>query len=418
MSSRPMSSPRKAAFIFVFITVALDMLAIGIIIPVLPKLIEGFLAGDTARAAKYVGLFGTVFAVVQLFMSPVLGALSDRFGRRPVILLSNLGLGLDYLLAALAPNLWFLFVARLISGATSASVATAGAYIADVTAPEKRAQYFGLLGAAFGLGFVLGPAVGGILGGMDLRYPFWAAAAMSLINFCYGFFVLPESLKRENRARFEWRNANPLGSLKLLLGSRQLWSFGSAIFFSQLAHTVLPAVFVLYASYRYGWGPSEIGWLLAAVGVASVVVQGGLVKPMVKYLGERPAAIFGLVMAGSALIWYGLANEGWLVWLGLPVAAFWGLFNATAQSIMSKCVGADEQGKLQGANTSIMALANIMGPSLFAYAFALGLSPATGWNMPGLAFWLAGGSLFLAAFITYGVARPREIVPEGSRAKG
>jgi MFS transporter, DHA1 family, tetracycline resistance protein len=407
-----MSSPRNAAFFFVFITVALDMLAIGIIIPVLPRLIESFLGGETARAAKYVGLFGTVFAVVQLFMSPVLGALSDRFGRRPVILLSNLGLGLDYILAALAPNLWFLFVARLVSGATSASVATAGAYIADVTAPEKRAQYFGMLGAAFGLGFVLGPAVGGILGGIDLRYPFWAAAAMSLINFCYGYFVLPESLKPENRARFEWRKANPLGSLKLLLASRPLWSFGSAIFFSQLAHTVLPAVFVLYAGYRYGWGPSEIGWLLAAVGVASVIVQGGLVKPIVKLLGERPSAIFGLLMAGSALVWYGLAGQGWLVWLGLPFAAFWGLFNATAQSIMSKSVGADEQGKLQGANTSIMALANIIGPSFFAYAFALGIDPLRGWNVPGISFWLAGGFLFLAALITATVTAPRRVPAE------
>lgn len=403
-----MSSPRKAAFFFVFITVALDMLAIGIIIPVLPRLIESFTGGDTAAAARYVGLFGTTFAIVQFFVSPVLGSLSDHIGRRPVILISNLGLGVDYILAALAPNLWFLFAARLIAGATSASVATAGAYIADVTAPENRAQYFGMLGAAFGLGFVLGPALGGILGGLDLRYPFWAAAAMSLVNFAYGFFILPESLRPENRAPFQWRKANPLGSLKLLRASRQLWTFGSAIFFSQLAHTVLPAVFVLYAGYRFGWGPRDVGWLLAAVGVASVAVQGGLVKPLVKLLGERPAAVFGLIMGGSALIWYGLAWQGWLVWLGVPVAAFWGLFNATAQSIMSKSVGGGEQGKLQGANTSIMALSNIIGPSFFAFAFSLGIDPARGWNLPGISFWLAGSFLFFAALITYAVARPRQ----------
>ena len=409
-----MSSPRQAAFFFVFITVALDMLAIGIIIPVLPKLIESFTSGDTARAAKYVGLFGTTFAVVQFFMSPVLGALSDRFGRRPVILLSNLGLGLDYVLAALAPNLWILFIARLIAGATSASVATAGAYIADVTAPEKRAQYFGMLGAAFGLGFVLGPAIGGVLGGIDLRYPFWAAAAMSLLNFCYGFFVLPESLKPENRAVFTWSKANPMGSVKLLAGNRQLWSFGSSVFLSQLAHTVLPSVFVLYAGYRFGWGPHEMGWLLAAVGIASVIVQGALVKPIVKAIGERTAAIVGLLMGGTALVWYGLAWDPWLVWLGVPIAAFWGLFNATAQSIMSKNVGVDEQGKLQGANSSIMALSNIIGPSLFAYVFATGIA---GLNLPGIAFWLAGAFLFLAALGTALVTKPSETPAAENRAK-
>jgi MFS transporter, DHA1 family, tetracycline resistance protein len=394
-----MSKPRPAAFIFIFVTVALDMLAIGIIIPVMPKLIERFLDGNTMRAAEVAGLLGTLFAVTQFFFSPVLGALSDRFGRRPVVLLSNLGLGLDYLVVALAPNLWVLAIGRFIGGLTSASVATAGAYIADVTAPEKRAQYFGMLGAAFGVGFVIGPAVGGILGGMDLRYPFWAAAGMSLLNFCYGFFVLPESLKPENRAGFSLAKANPFGSFKLLLTNRNLWGFGFAIFLSQLAHTALPAIYVLYAGYRYGWGPTEMGWLLAAVGVASVVAQGLLVKPFVKAMGERRAAMFGLVMGGIALAWYGTAWEGWLVWIGVPIAALWGLFNATAQSIMSRQVGADQQGRLQGANASILALANIAGPLVFAYAFARGIDPTLGLNLPGLGFWLAGGVLFFAAIV-------------------
>jgi DHA1 family tetracycline resistance protein-like MFS transporter len=407
-----MQSPRKAAFIFVFITVALDMLAIGIVIPVLPNLIETFLAGDAARAAKYVGLFATIFAAVQFVVSPLLGALSDRFGRRPVILLSNLGLGLDYLIVALAPSLWFLLVARFLAGATSASVATAGAYIADVTTPDRRAQYFGLLSAGFGLGFVLGPVIGGLLGAIDLRYPFWAAAAMSLVNFVYGYFILPESLKPENRAPFTWRKASPMASLRLLLGGRELWSFGSAIFLSQLAHTVLPAVFVLYASYRYDWGPYESGLLLAAVGTASVVVQGTCVKPLVRSMGEVSAAVFGLLMGSLALFWYGFSTESWLVWFAVPIAAFWGLFNATSQSIMSRNVGADEQGKLQGANTSIKALANILGPSLFAYAFALGVSPDRGWSAPGLAFWLAGGFLLLAALIAVAVSAPRRAPAE------
>ncbi len=401
-----MPSHRTPAFIFVFITVALDMLAIGIIIPVLPKLIEQFMGGNTAEAAKIAGIFGTMFAVMQFFASPVLGALSDRFGRRPVILLSNLGLGLDYILMALSPNLWWLFAGRLIAGVTSASVATAGAYIADVTAPENRAQKFGMLGAAFGLGFVIGPALGGILGDIDLHYPFWLAASMSLINFAYGYFVLPESLKPENRSSISWSKANPLGSVKLLLSNRQLWSFGSAMFLSQLAHTVLPSIYVLYAGYRYGWGPADMGWLLAAVGISSMIVQGTLVKPVVKAIGERPAALIGLVAGGAALIWYGIAWQGWMVWLAVPVAAFWGLFNATSQAIMSKNVTALEQGKLQGANASLMALANIIGPILFAFVFALGIDPAQGWNLPGIGFWLAGAILFAACAITYVVTRP------------
>jgi MFS transporter, DHA1 family, tetracycline resistance protein len=399
---------RTPAFIFIFITVALDMLALGIIIPVLPKLIERFVDGNTARAATYVGLFSTMFAVMQFFASPVLGALSDRFGRRNIVLLSNLGLGLDYIVMALAPTLSWLFLGRILAGITSASVSTAGAYIADVTPPEKRAQTFGFLGAAFGLGFVLGPAVGGFLGNIDLHYPFWAAAVMSLLNFVYGLFVLPESLKPENRSAFQWTKANPLGSIRLLMGNRQLWSFGSAIFLSQTAHTVLPSIYVLYAGYRYGWGPQDIGIILAAVGISSMIAQGTLVRPIVKLFGERKAALIGLLAGTTALLWYGTAWQGWMVWLGVPVAAFWGLFNATSQSIMSRNVSAADQGKLQGANTSVMAMADIVGPSLFAFVFSLGISPALGWNMPGLAFWLAALILLGAFLITLLVTRPTE----------
>ena len=259
-------NPRPAAFIFIFITVALDMLALGIIIPVLPKLIESFVGGNTVRAAEMVGIFGTAWAIMQFLFSPAMGSLSDRFGRRPIVLLSNLGLGLDYILMAMAPALSWLFVGRIISGITAASVATAGAYIADVSPPEKRAQNFGMLGVAFGIGFILGPAVGGILGSYNVHYPFWAAAAMSLLNFAYGLFVLPESLKPENRSPFSWAKANPLGSVKLLVSHHELWGLGLVTFLSQLAHTSLPAIYVLYAGYRYGWGPDQVGFLLAGVG--------------------------------------------------------------------------------------------------------------------------------------------------------
>lgn len=392
-------TPRKAAFIFIFITVMLDMLALGIIIPVLPKLIEHFVGGDTARAAKYVGLFGTVWAAIQFLASPVAGALSDRFGRRPVVLLSNLGLGLDYVVMALAPTLLWLFVGRVISGITSASIATAGAYIADVSQPEDRAKRFGMLGAAFGIGFVLGPAVGGILGAYDLRAPFWAAAALSLANFCYGFFILPESLKAENRAPFEWKKANPLGALRLLSRHHELWGLASISFLSQLAHTSLAAIFVLYAGYRYGWGARDVGLMLAGVGVATMIVQGGLVRPIVKAIGERKALVLGLASGAAGLLWYGYASTGTMAWAGVVIAAFWGLYGAAAQSVMSQRVGASEQGKLQGAITSVNALANIIGPSFFAYVFSVAVDPRFGLNMPGLGFLVAGGIVFVAMIL-------------------
>ena len=397
-------NPRPAAFIFIFITVALDMLALGIIIPVLPKLIESFVGGNTVRAAEMVGIFGTAWAVMQFLFSPTIGSLSDRFGRRPIVLLSNLGLGLDYILMALAPALSWLFVGRIISGITAASISTAGAYIADVSPPDKRAQNFGMLGAAFGIGFILGPALGGILGSYNVHYPFWAAACMSLLNFTYGLFVLPESLKPQNRAAFPWSKANPLGSLKLLISHHELWGLGIVTFLSQLAHTSLPAIYVLYAGYRYGWGPDQVGFLLAGVGVASMVVQGGLVRPIVKHIGERSSLLVGLLCASLGMTWYGSVWVGPLTWIGVPIAAFWGLFNATSQSVMSQRVSASEQGQLQGAIASVTAFAGILGPILFATVFARSIDSDYGIALPGLGFWLAGFLLLtaflLAAFLT------------------
>lgn len=406
-------SPRPAAFIFIFITVALDMLALGIIIPVLPKLIESFVGGNTVRAAEMVGIFGSAWAIMQFLFSPAMGSLSDRFGRRPIVLLSNLGLGLDYILMAMAPALSWLFVGRIISGITAASVSTAGAYIADVSPPDKRAQNFGMLGVAFGIGFILGPALGGILGSYNVHYPFWAAAAMSLLNFAYGLFVLPESLKLENRSPFSWAKANPLGSVKLLVSHHELWGLGLVTFLSQLAHTSLPSIYVLYAGYRYGWGPDQVGFLLAGVGVASMVVQGGLVRPIIDRIGERPALLLGLICASLGMTWYGTAWVGPLTWIGVPIAAFWGLFNATSQSVMSQRVSASEQGQLQGAISSVTAFAGIIGPIFFANVFARSIDPAYGFDLPGLGFWLAGG-LLLAAFLLAALLTRKKSVPHAA----
>jgi MFS transporter, DHA1 family, tetracycline resistance protein len=368
--NRGLRTPGKPAFIFVFITVALDMMAVGITAPVLPKLIIGFRAGDVASAATWVGIFATLWAAMQFVFAPIIGSLSDRFGRRPVILLSNLGLGLDYLLMAVAPTLSWLFVGRIISGITSASYPTAGAYIADVTPPAERAARFGMLGAAFGLGFILGPAVGGLLGGIDLRLPFWVAAGLSLANATYGYFILPESLPREKRRPFHLRNAHVASSLRLLRSHRELLGMAAALFIMSLAHESLPNTFVLYADQRYGWSEEQVGLALAVIGVGSVLVSMLLVKPLVRRLGERRAAILGLACGTAGFLVFGLAPVGSLFLFGIAGVALWGIANPSFQSLMSHRVNATEQGQLQGALGSIRALTGMIGPLLFTQVFA------------------------------------------------
>lgn len=397
---------RRAALVFIFFTVMLDMLAFGVIIPVLPKLIEGFLGGDVASAALWVGLFGTVFALGQFLFAPVQGALSDRFGRRPVILISCLGLGLDFILLAVVNTLPLLMIGRIIAGLTSASVATAHAYIADTTAPEKRAAAFGLLGAAFGLGFILGPALGGFLGEISLRAPFWAAAALVLANFCYGLFILPESLPPQRRAaRFDFRRANPLGGIALLRSKPGLLGLALVQITSQLAHYVLPAVYVLYVGLRYGWGPQTIGLVLAAVGVASVIVQAGLVRVVVPRVGERRAMLVGLVCGATGFIIYGLAPSGAVFIAGIPIMALWGMVSPSVQSLATRRVDPAHQGRLQGALTSLGSLAGVFGPAMFGAVFAFFISDLSPVYVPGAAFVLAGVFLLGGAVLAERVTR-------------
>jgi DHA1 family tetracycline resistance protein-like MFS transporter len=407
---RGADAPRRAAFAFIFVTILLDMLALGVVIPVLPKLVESFVAGNTARASEVFGVFGTVWALMQFVFSPVQGALSDRFGRRPVILISNFGLGLDYILMALAPNLVWLFIGRVISGICAASISTAYAYIADVTPAEQRSARFGLLGAAFGVGFVIGPAVGGVLAATDLRLPFWVAAAFSLLNGLYGLLVLPESLARDKRAPFSWRRANPVGSLALLRSRAELLGLAAANFLAYLAHVALPTVFVLYAGYRYGWDEKAVGFVLALVGICSIVVQAGLIGPFVKKFGERRSLLIGLLFGALGFAIYGIAPTGPLFGVGIPMMALWGLASATATALMSKRVGASEQGQLQGANASIQGIANLVGPGIFALLFAHAIGG--GWNMPGAPFLLAALLLALAASISWYATRERAIRKE------
>jgi len=381
--------PRRAAFAFVFVTVMLDMFAIGIIIPVLPRLVEDFMGGDTARAATIYGIFGTAWALMQFLFMPVLGSLSDRVGRRPIILLSNFGLGLDYVLMALAPNLRWLFVGRVISGITAASVSTAGAYIADVTPAEQRAAKFGLLGAAFGAGFVVGPALGGMLGDISPRLPFWVAAGLSLTNGLYGLFVLPESLPRERRSPFSWRKANPVGAFKLLRSHHELWGLAGVTFLSNLAHAALPSTAVLYMGYRYRWDAKAVGLLLAGVGVCQIIVNAVLVGRVVKALGERQTILVGLVAGTAGFTIQAMAPNGGLYAVGIVVMSLWSLMNPALQGWMTRLVSPSEQGRLQGANGAVLGVATLIGPLLFTQTFATFIGPHRDLHLPGAPFLLS-----------------------------
>ena len=398
---------RRAAIAFIFVTVVIDVLAMGIVIPVLPRLVEAFEGGDTARAAETYGVFGTAWGLMQFIFMPLIGALSDRFGRRPVILISCFGLGIDFFVMALAPSLGWLFVGRIVSGITASGFATAFAYIADVTPPEKRAAGFGMVGAAFGLGFVIGPALGGTLGEIDPRLPFRVAGALAIVNACYGFFVLPESLPPEKRAAFSWRKANPVGSLVLLRSHPELSGLAVSHFLMQLAHVVLPSVTVLYMGYRYGWSALQVGLTLAAVGICSMIVQGGLVRPVVARMGERRALALGLFFGAIGFSWYGLASTGAWFLAGVPLMALWGFANPSLQALMTRRVSHSEQGQLQGANSSLTALAGIFGPSIFSQLFSSFIGPHAAAQVPGAPFLAAASMLVASLAVGWYVTRAR-----------
>ena len=398
---------RRAAFAFVFVTVLLDMFAIGIIIPVLPRLVEDFMGGDTARAAMIYGIFGTAWALMQFLFMPVLGSLSDQLGRRPIILLSNFDLGLDYVLMALAPNLRWLFVGRVISGITAASVSTAGAYIADVTPAEQRAAKFGLLGAAFGAGFVVGPALGGLLGDISPRLPFWVAAGLSLTNGLYGLFVLPESLPRERRSPFSWRKANPIGALKLLRSHHELWGLSGVTFLSNLAHAALPSTAVLYMGYRYDWDAKKVGLLLGGVGVCQIIVNALLVSRVVKAIGERQTIVVGLVAGAAGFTIQAMAPNGAVYAVGIVVMSLWSLMNPALQGWMTRLVSPSEQGRLQGANGSVLGIATLIGPILFTQTFANFIGPHRDWHLPGAPFLLSALLLVSALSVALRVMATR-----------
>jgi DHA1 family tetracycline resistance protein-like MFS transporter len=379
---------RRAALGFIFVCVLLDMVALGVVIPVLPRLIQDF-TGDAASAARYIGLFAAIWALMQFFASPVLGALSDRFGRRPVLLLSMAGLGLDYLVMALAPNLAWLFVGRVISGVTSATYSIANAYVADVTPPDQRAARFGFLSVAFGIGFIAGPALGGLLGGVDPRLPFWGAAALTLANALYGLLVLPESLPRERRAAFSLKLANPVGSFDLYRARPGLLALAGVLALHYLSHQVLQSTWVPYTSFRYDWSPRLTGVSLALVGLASIVVQALIVPRAVARLGERGTLVTGLSLAAlgyAAFAWAPTTTAFMAVILPFGLM---GLVSPGLQGLMTRAVAETEQGRLQGANTGVMAITGLVGPLIFTEVFADAIGRWAAWAPVGAPFYLA-----------------------------
>jgi DHA1 family tetracycline resistance protein-like MFS transporter len=380
----------KNAFMFVIITVAIDMLAFGLIIPVVPTLVQELGNISAERATLYIGGLGTTYAFMNFLFGPMLGALSDRFGRRPVLLASIATLSIDFLIMGFANSIWLLFLGRALSGISGATYSTANAYIADVTEPENRGKAFGMVGAAFGFGFIFGPIMGGILGEFDPRAPFFAAAALALLNFCYGFFVLPESLEEEHRRPFVPSRSNPFGAVKHFSKLPHVsWFLVSAgVFF--LAHTVYPSTWPIHGEIRYDWSPKEIGLSLGLVGLGAAVVQAGLIGIALKRFGAVRTALYGIIINALALFAYAFAGLGWVVFLIIPLGALGGVASPTLNSLMSTVTPKNAQGELQGASASLNSFAMIFGPMIMAGALFYFTEPGTPLHFPGAAFLLAG----------------------------
>lgn len=395
-----MAGVRQASMGFIFVTVLLDMIAFGIIVPVFNPLLLTFTDRNYANASLLSGAFSMLFALVQLFSSPILGTLADRFGRRPVILLSNLGTAVDYAILAFAPNLAWLLVGRVLSGATTASVTVASAYVADVTPEDKRAGAYGMISACFGIGFVVGPAVGGLLAGHGLRTPFWIAGAMSLINFAYGLFVLPESLAPEHRNAFSWSRANPFGAVKMLRRHAELSGLAVMNLIGYVANQALPQLWVFYTLFVFSWTISTLGISLAVVGVVTIIVAAVVTQPVVKWIGERRAVIAGLLLGGIGFALYGVGNE-LVFWLAIPVNMLWMIAGSASQAMMTRRVGKQEQGELQGAINLLRSVGMIVGPPLFTIVFAYSVSGTHAWKAPGAGWFLGAALLFISAIIAW-----------------
>ncbi len=392
-------SARRPAVLFIFITLVLDILGIGLIVPVLPKLIQHYQGGDVAAGSFSYGMLAALYALMQFLFAPLIGSISDRYGRRPVILVSLLGSAIDYFLIAFAPNLIWFAVGRIVAGITAANYAAASAYIADVSPPEKRAANFGLIGAAFGIGFIIGPIVGGGLAAWGVKVPFFVAGGLTLINWAYGWFVLPESLAPENRRAFSWSRSNPVGALFALRRFPALMGLVTCYFIAVLAHQVYPSIWVLYTTYRYGWTELQTGLSLAAVGVMAGMVQGGLTKRVVGWLGEQKTVRYCLTLSIFLYAAYGLATQPWMIYVCIVIGSLSGLVTPAVQSLMSQGVPADEQGALQGSLSSLSSVAGVAGPLLCTQLFGFFIGEKAPAILPGAPFFLSSAMMMLALFI-------------------
>ena len=377
---------------FVFVTVVLDSMGIGIIMPVMPDLMEELSGEAIGGAAVWGGYLAFSYALMQFLFSPVIGALSDQYGRRPVLLISLGLLGIDYLIMALAPTLWILFIGRVLAGISGATYSTATAFIADVTPKKERAAAFGLVGAAFGVGFVLGPAIGGLMGELGTRAPFYAAAGLAFLNFAYGFFVLPESLAPENRRPFAWSRANPLGALRQVARVPMVAWFILANFLYGIAHNVYPAVWSYYTKAQFKWSEAEIGLSLAAVGVAFAIVQGGLIKPILRTLGEVKTAIAALAVSSVGMIGLAIASKGWMAYALIPLTSFGAVATPAMTGLMANRIPDNAQGELQGVISSSQAIVSVISPLLMTQLFGA-------FTRDGGAIFYPGAPFVAAAFI-------------------
>ncbi|NNE00563.1 MAG: TCR/Tet family MFS transporter [Pirellulaceae bacterium] len=399
-SSDPLAGGRKAAITFILLTLFIDILGIGIIIPVLPELVKELINGDDSAASFYVGVIAALYAFMQFIFAPVVGALSDRFGRRPIILGSLFGLGIDFLIQGWANHIAWLFLGRMMAGVMGASFTTANAYIADVSNDDNRARNFGFVGMMFGLGFTIGPGLGGLLGEFSPRLPFFVAAGLALVNWLYGYFILPESLPAHKRSKFTLAHANPFGTIKQLRAYPFVAGIAIVFVFKALAQRGLENVWVLSTSYRFEWDPWTNGKALCLVGIMAIVVQGGLVRPTVKRLGERKAIIISTIISAIAFLMYGLATEGWMMYCIIIFGSLGGIAGPAIQSLVTSTVDETEQGKIQGSLTSLISLTNIVAPLFFTAGlfkfFTSDLAPV---KIPGAPFLVGSFLLFVALII-------------------
>ena len=388
----------KYALNFIFLTLLIDITGLGIIIPVMPKLIGQLTGEGLSVASEYGGWLTFAYAFMQFIFAPILGNLSDKYGRRPVLLLSLLGFGIDYLFLAFAPSIFWLFVGRIIAGIAGASMTTAMAYIADVSAPEKRAQNFGIVGAAFGLGFIIGPVLGGVLGQFGTRIPFFAAAGLALLNFLYGYFILPESLTKENRRPFNFKTANAWASLARLKRYPKVLSLAGALVLVYLASYALQSVWTYYNMYKFGWTEALVGYSLGFVGITIAVVQGGLIRIIIPKLGQERSLYIGLALYSFGYVLFAFASESWMMFAFMIPYSLGGIAGPALQGIMSNQVPPNEQGELQGTLTGLMSLTAIFGPLLMTHLFSAFTGKQAYIEFPGAPF-LVGAVLLLASSI-------------------